>query len=243
MPALRRIVPDGGGADLVAEAGELAMDTSVAPGRVLCRQPDSEGAETCRDSGSTGWRWNGGPVLGGESPVPAQDGGGRDEQPETPAQRKQSGQGCHEGSVGPAHPGARSASLEDCELVTQDQDFDLLRGVRSGEQNHPRQDSGERQVDQPQRHGWIMSNSGRATTCRSAAVTLVSGTHRPVLPQRARRAASGPRPGRRALGGAEREHGRPATAAGDRQPAACLSPDPQPPNAPATGAVVMVVPG
>ena len=36
--------------------------------------------------------WLGGPVAGDESPVPTQDGRGRDEQPEASAGREQSGQ-------------------------------------------------------------------------------------------------------------------------------------------------------
>jgi hypothetical protein len=39
--------------------------------------------------------------------------------------------------------------LEDGELVAQDQDLDLLRPVRSGEQDHPAEELGEHQVDQP----------------------------------------------------------------------------------------------
>ncbi|HWM01964.1 MAG TPA: hypothetical protein VNP92_06455 [Actinophytocola sp.] len=37
--------------------------------------------------------------------------------------------------------------MEDRELVAQDQDLDLFGGVGAGEQNHPRQDSGEGHVD------------------------------------------------------------------------------------------------
>jgi hypothetical protein len=72
-------LPGGGGADLVAEASELAVDPSVSPGGVLGGQPDGERAEAGRDGWSTGWRWLGGPAAGDESPVPAQDGGGCDE--------------------------------------------------------------------------------------------------------------------------------------------------------------------
>ena len=78
-------LPDGGGADLVAEAGEFAVDASVAPGGVLGGQADGEGAEAGGDGWSTGSGWLGGPAAGDESPVPAQDRRGRDEQPETPA--------------------------------------------------------------------------------------------------------------------------------------------------------------
>jgi hypothetical protein len=40
--------------------------------------------------------------------------------------------------------------------MAQNQDLDLLGGVRAYEKNHPAQEFGERQIDQPQRHGGIM---------------------------------------------------------------------------------------
>jgi hypothetical protein len=74
-----------GGADPVAEAGEFAVDASVAPGGVVGGQADGEGAEAGGVGWSAGSRVLGGPVAGDESLVPAQDGGGREEQPETSA--------------------------------------------------------------------------------------------------------------------------------------------------------------
>jgi hypothetical protein len=41
-------------------------------------------------------------------------------------------------------------------LVAQDEDLDVLGGVRSGAQHHPAQELAEHQVDQPQRHQRIM---------------------------------------------------------------------------------------
>jgi hypothetical protein len=58
------------------------MDASVSPGRVLGGHPDREGTEAAGDGGPTGSGWLGGPAAGDESPVPAEDGGGRDEQSE-----------------------------------------------------------------------------------------------------------------------------------------------------------------
>ena len=92
--------PDGGGADPIAEAGELAVDASVSPGRVLGGQADSEGAEAGGDRGSAGSGGLGGPVARNESLVPAQNRRGRDEEPESAAGREQAGQCGDEGSVG-----------------------------------------------------------------------------------------------------------------------------------------------
>ena len=77
--------PDRGGADLVAEAGELAVDAPVAPGRVLGGQADDQGAQAGGDGGSTGPGGLGGPAAGDELAVPAQDRGRGDEQPEAAA--------------------------------------------------------------------------------------------------------------------------------------------------------------
>jgi hypothetical protein len=56
---------------------------------------------------------------------------------------------------------AWGASLEYVELVAQDQDLDVLRGIGPGEQDQPGQDSGEHQVDQLERHRGIMPGASR----------------------------------------------------------------------------------
>ncbi len=38
-------MPDGGGADLVAESGEFAVDAPVAPGGVLGGETDGQGTQ------------------------------------------------------------------------------------------------------------------------------------------------------------------------------------------------------
>jgi len=38
-------LPDGGGADLVAESGEFAVDAPVAPGGVLGGETDGQGTQ------------------------------------------------------------------------------------------------------------------------------------------------------------------------------------------------------
>ena len=56
--------PDGGGADLVAEAGEFAVDAPVPPGGVLGGQAHDQGAEAGGDGRSTGPDGLGGPAAG-----------------------------------------------------------------------------------------------------------------------------------------------------------------------------------
>jgi hypothetical protein len=177
MPALRRIFQMVE-ADLVAQPGEFAVDASVAPGGVLGGQADGESTQAGGDGWSTGSGWLGGPAAGDESPVPAQDRGGRDEHSEASARREESGQGGDQGSVWPADPRPRSAPLKHSELVAQNEDLDLLGGVGSGAQHHPAQELGEQEVDQSQRHRRIMPVADWRRSSRSTARITVSGTHR-----------------------------------------------------------------
>ena len=80
-------VPDGGGADLVAEVGELAVDPPVPPRRILSGQAHDQGAQASGDGRSTGPDGLGGPAAGDQLAVPAQDGGRGDEQSEASAGR------------------------------------------------------------------------------------------------------------------------------------------------------------
>ena len=122
--------------------------STVAPVGVLSGQAEREGMETGGDPWSAGSGGLGCPAAGDESLVPAQDGCGRDEHPESSAGGEQSGQGGDQGSVGPADPRSRSAPMEHRELVAQDEDLDLLGGVGPGAQHHPAQKLGEHEVDQ-----------------------------------------------------------------------------------------------
>jgi hypothetical protein len=78
IPALCKICPDGGGADLVAEAGEFAVDASISPGGILGRQSEGETAEAGGDGGSPRSP-SLGPAAGDESLMPARDRRGCDE--------------------------------------------------------------------------------------------------------------------------------------------------------------------
>jgi hypothetical protein len=69
---------DGASADVVTEAGELALDAAVSPARVLPCQPDDELTELAVD-GRTSRPARVGPLLGEQAAVPGQEGGGCDE--------------------------------------------------------------------------------------------------------------------------------------------------------------------
>ena len=77
--------PDGGGADPIAEAGELAVEAAVSPGGVLGGQTENEAAQASGDGGSTGPDGLCGRAAGDQLAVPAQDGGRRDQETQTSA--------------------------------------------------------------------------------------------------------------------------------------------------------------
>ena len=63
------------------------------------------------------------------------------------------------------------------QLVTQEQDLDVLGRVGTSAQHHPAQQLGEHPIDQRQRHRLIMLDYNRRETARSTGVRNVSGTH------------------------------------------------------------------
>jgi hypothetical protein len=69
-------LPNRGGADLVAEAGELAVDASIFPCRILGGRAEDQGAQAGGDGRSPGPCRLGGPAAGDQLAMPAQDGGG-----------------------------------------------------------------------------------------------------------------------------------------------------------------------
>ena len=116
---------------------------------------------------------------------------------EASADREQSGEGGDQGAIGPTHPRPWHASLEYGELVAQDQDLDVLGGVRSGVQRDPAQELGEHLVDQPQRHQRIMPRHLPRTTGQVRDCVLSFG-HAQGRQAHRRRGGAGPaeKPGR-----------------------------------------------
>jgi hypothetical protein len=125
-------LPDGGGADLVAESGEFAVDASVAPNRVLGGQAHRQYPQSGWDRWSAGSAIVGGPAAGDESSVPAQECGWGDEHACSAAVGESSDEDGDQCSVGPIHPGSRGAAVQYSELVAQYEDLDILGSVGAG---------------------------------------------------------------------------------------------------------------
>jgi len=110
--------------------------------------------------------------------VPAQDRRRCDQQSESATSGQQSGEGCDQGSVGPADLWPWCSSLQHRQLMAQDEDLDVFRGVGPGVQHHPGHEFREHLIDQLQRHWWIMPQLLRSQIASSAAGREVSGTHK-----------------------------------------------------------------
>jgi len=122
--------PDGGGADLVAESGEFAVDAAIPPSGILVRQAHDHGADTGGDGGAACPDRACGPATADELPMPAQD-RGRGDQESAATSGKYPAEGGDHGAVAPADPQLRCASLQHCQLMAQDEDLDVFGGVRA----------------------------------------------------------------------------------------------------------------
>ncbi len=129
-------VPDGGTSDGEAQLGELAVDATVAPARVLARQAHDQRLELGRDGRSArGAPAREGPLAADEVAVPPQHRLGADHQhaptqPDLPPGhrarqlRRQDGQG----KLLPAREpwGSGLPPLQEAELVAQQDDLQVL---------------------------------------------------------------------------------------------------------------------
>jgi hypothetical protein len=91
---------------------------------------------------------------------------------------EQSGKCGDYGTVAPTESWSWRASLQDGQLMAQDEDLDLLGSVGAGVEHHPAQQLREHLVDQLHRHRRIMPRRPQPQSARSATVREVSGTNR-----------------------------------------------------------------
>ena len=169
MPAALQDRPDGGGGDSVAESDELALDASVAPGRVLPGHPQHQGPDRLW-GGWAAWlsSWVG-PAAGDEVGVPAQQGSGRDEpQPaqlggQQPAQRAEERRGRPRSASGVGCVGAARRPRDGAPGSRRPW---LRRIGRAAPASSARGRAAGRRVGRPQRA--IMLGGLRTVTARSA---------------------------------------------------------------------------
>jgi hypothetical protein len=132
--------------DREAELLEFADDAPVAPARILARQPQDQRDEFGLKPGPPRASAQIGPTAPDQAPVPAHQRLRRDrERRPTPA-RKRSAQRREQHSVARFVARASGLSAQDAELVTQDEDLNLLAIARASKQHEQLEDPAKCQV-------------------------------------------------------------------------------------------------
>jgi len=125
-PRVVQDFPDGGGGYGMAEADQLALDSSVAPAGILAGHLQHEGP----DRWWGGWSaWSSvrvGPAAGDELVVPAQQRAGRDQSHLAQRGGQQSAQGAEHGAVEPRQCGPGGGAAQHGDFVPQCQDLDVF---------------------------------------------------------------------------------------------------------------------
>jgi hypothetical protein len=142
---------DGSCADAMPEAEELTLDAAVSPPRVLPGQPPDQLADLLRDRRASGGIRIG-PLLLDHAPVPGKQCGGCHDpvQPQVPGE--QPGERGDHGPVGPVRFRAGDLAAQDCDLMPQYQDLDVLGGFAAAEQHHPAEQPDHEQVEEANEH-------------------------------------------------------------------------------------------
>jgi hypothetical protein len=139
--------PDGGRADPVAQAAQLALDALVAPAGVVAGHLLDQG-----DDGRVERRPSGpvreGPMPGDQPPVPGQDRGRGDDPVRHQVAGEEPDQGGERGPVGPAQSRLEVRSAQDRVLVAEDEDLNILGRAAAGQQGQPFGGAAEREVEQ-----------------------------------------------------------------------------------------------
>ena len=150
-------LPDGGRCDLNPQAGELAVDPAVSPFGVLAGQPEDQGSNVPAGRRPAGPSALGstGPAVADDVAVPVQDRVRGDQQPQPLAARFQyhSEQQRDQGPVRPVQVrAARLPTLQDGQLVAQEQDLCGLPCSLAPRQPQPRCRPRNQEEDEPQAH-------------------------------------------------------------------------------------------
>jgi hypothetical protein len=143
--------PHGRLAQMMAEAGQLAVHPAVSPGRVLPCQPQHQVADL-RASPRAAWPVRVGPLAGEETAVPGQEGSRRDQPTTTQRGWQQPGKCRQDRPVGPVRPGPGDLAAQRHHLVPQRHDLYVLGRLASAQQDQPAGHPDHDQVQQTERH-------------------------------------------------------------------------------------------
>ena len=112
--------------DAESERAEFARDPLVAPAAVLARESEDQLADLTADRRSPRARCWVGPALRHELAMPAHERVGRDEERTPALAREQPARGGQERPVGGPKRGPRNLAPQDGELMTENDDLELL---------------------------------------------------------------------------------------------------------------------
>jgi len=143
-------LPYGRWRDRVSQAGQLAVDTPVAPGRIVPCHLQCQRAYGLRPGRPPRSAARAGPAPLDQIGVPVQQRrrGDNPRQLTEPAGRQQPGQRGHNRPVSPRQPRRPRLALEHGELVAQDADLGVFGAVGAGEQGKPAKRAEHRQISQ-----------------------------------------------------------------------------------------------
>jgi hypothetical protein len=152
--------PDGGGRDSDAQVLEFALDPLVAPARVLPGQADDQLSHVLVQRWSAGLVVRVGPCAGHQASVPAQQRLRPDDETGPAGSGQHAADGSEQRSVGGPEPGSSRLAAQHTELVTQDEDLQILGGVVIGEQGEELDGAAQRQVGESWQHLGAASATG-----------------------------------------------------------------------------------
>jgi hypothetical protein len=123
--------PDGRGSHLNGELADLALDPWVPPSRILPSQPHDEGSDLRIDGWSAGPAVRVGPLPLDQLAVPAEQSLRRDQERRPAFAGEGPGQSGKHGPVEGPEPRPTDLPSQDRQLVTKDQDLEVLGPVAS----------------------------------------------------------------------------------------------------------------
>ncbi len=131
---------------------ELALDSLVAPARVLLGEADDQLLHVLVERRSSWSATRVGPRAGDQPPVPAQQRlwGDQEAGPAGPGQR--AADRGKQGAVGRLQLGSWNLAAEHGELLAQHQDLQVLGGVATGEQREELDGAAQREVGEFRQH-------------------------------------------------------------------------------------------
>ena len=144
----------------MAEASHFAVDTPVAPHRVLSREADNELFSVAYDAGPAGPSLRVHPSGCGEAAVPAKKRVGRDNESAADPPGDDTGEPGDHATIDIGELGTVRGSLQDRDLVTERDDLDFEHPERFAPNDHQPDDGDEQAVDEGAKSG--TERGGRA---------------------------------------------------------------------------------